>query len=85
MREISWIIPVKKSTILGCPIFIRQLRFEFNDPSVPHGLIMSKKALSPAEQLQWQALLNSMRSDGSMRRIFEKYFKPELAAAMVNF
>jgi len=58
---------------------------EFNDPSVPHGLIMSKKALSPAEQLQWQALLNSMRSDGSMRRIFERYFKPELAAAMVNF
>ena len=58
---------------------------EFKDPAVPHGLIMSKKALTPAEQLQWRSLLDSMRSDGSMRRIFDKYFKPELAAAMVNF
>ena len=58
---------------------------EFNDPSVPHGLIMSKKALAPVELMQWRALIETMRSDGSMRRIFEKYFKPELAAAMVNF
>ncbi len=58
---------------------------EFNDPSVPHGLIMSKKSLPPAEQAQWHTLINGMRSDGSMRRIFEKYFKPALAAAMVDF
>jgi polar amino acid transport system substrate-binding protein len=58
---------------------------EFNDPSVPHGLIMSKKALAPADQLQWRALIDAMRSDGSMKRIFSKYFKPELAAAMVDF
>ena len=58
---------------------------EFNDPAVPHGLIMSKKSLSPAEQEKWRALVNDMRADGSVRRIFEKYFKPELAAAMVDF
>ncbi len=58
---------------------------EFKDPSVPHGLIMSKKALTEAEQEKWRALINEMRADGSMRRIFEKYFKPELAAAMVDF
>jgi polar amino acid transport system substrate-binding protein len=58
---------------------------EFNDPPVPHGLIMSKKALSPAEQEQWRSLVNAMRADGSLQRIFEKYFKPDLAAAMVNF
>ena len=58
---------------------------EFNDPPVPHGLIMSKKALSPAEQDQWRVLINGMRADGSMRRIFEKYFKPNLAAALVDF
>lgn len=58
---------------------------EFNDPSVPHGLIMSKKALPPAEQEKWRALVSGMRTDGTMRRIFEKYFKPEMAAAMVNF
>lgn len=58
---------------------------EFNDPAVPHGLIMSKKALPPVEQDQWRALINGMRADGSMRRIFEKYFKPDLAAALVDF
>jgi polar amino acid transport system substrate-binding protein len=58
---------------------------EFADPPVPHGLIMSRKSLSPAEQAKWHALIVGMRSDGSMRRIFEKYFKPDLAAAMVEF
>jgi polar amino acid transport system substrate-binding protein len=58
---------------------------EFNDPPVPHGLIMSKKSLSPTEQAHWRALINGMRSDGSLRRIFEKYFKPELAATMLDF
>ncbi len=58
---------------------------EFNDPSVPHGLIMSKKALSAAQREQWRAIVNAMRADGSMRRIFEKYFRPELAAALVTF
>ena len=58
---------------------------EFNDPSVPHGLIMSKKALSATEQEKWSSLVNSMRSDGTLRRIFEKYFKPDLAADLANF
>jgi polar amino acid transport system substrate-binding protein len=58
---------------------------EFNDPTVPHGLIMSKKALSPTQQEDWRALVNRMRADGTVRRIFEKYFKPDLAAAMVDF
>jgi polar amino acid transport system substrate-binding protein len=58
---------------------------EFNDPAVPHGLIMSNKALSPAEQEKWRALVNEMRADGSVRRIFLKYFKPDLADSMVDF
>lgn len=58
---------------------------EFNDAAVPHGLIMSKKALSVTQQEQWRAIVNAMRADGTMRRIFERYFKPELAAALVSF
>ena len=58
---------------------------EFADPPVAHGLIMSKKSLPPAEQQKWRALIDGMRSDGTMRRIFEKYFRPDLAAAMVDF
>jgi polar amino acid transport system substrate-binding protein len=58
---------------------------EFNDAAVPHGLIMSKKALSSIQQEQWRTLVNGMRNDGTMLRIFEKYFKPDMAAALVNF
>jgi len=58
---------------------------EFADPAVPHGLIMSNKAISQSEQDQWRALVDAMRADGTIRRIFEKYFKPDLAAKMVDF
>ena len=57
----------------------------FDDPSVPHGLIMSKKALSPAQQQAWRALVDGMRADGTVQRIFEKYFPRELARAMTQF
>lgn len=58
---------------------------EFNDPAVPHGLIMSKKALPPEEREKWRLLVTAMRTDGSMRRIFERYFRPDLAATMLEF
>ena len=58
---------------------------EFNDPPVLHGVIMSKKALSEVEQNEWRALVNAMRADGTVRRIFEKYFPADLAAAMTDF
>ena len=58
---------------------------EFNDPPVPHGLIMSRQALTAAQLEQWRAMISGMRADGTMQRIFEKYFKPELAAALVSF
>ncbi len=59
--------------------------WEFEDEAIPHGLIMSKRSLSLVEQEKWRALVNGMRNDGTVLRIFEKYFKPELARAMVNF
>ncbi|BAE51733.1 substrate-binding periplasmic protein [Paramagnetospirillum magneticum] len=58
---------------------------EFNDPAVPHGLIMSKASLSPEEQDKWRDLVREMRRDGTVRRIFQKYFPPDLAAAMTEF
>ena len=58
---------------------------EFNDPAVPHGLIMSKRALSAAERDKWRALVNQMRADGTVRRIFAKYFNPDLVESMVDF
>ena len=58
---------------------------EFDDPPVPHGLIMSRKSLSAPQQQAWRALIEAMRADGTVERIFEKYFKPELARAMTRF
>ncbi len=58
---------------------------EFNDPSVPHGLIMSNKSLPAEEREKWRVLVETMRADGTVRHIFEKYFPPSLAASMVEF
>jgi polar amino acid transport system substrate-binding protein len=58
---------------------------EFGDDAVPHGLIMSKKTLSAEEQEKWRQLMRAMRADGTVQRIFEKYFSPELARTLSNF
>lgn len=58
---------------------------EFDDPPVPHGLIMSRKSLPAAQQQAWRKLVDDMRRDGTVQRIFEKYFKPDLARAMTQF
>ena len=58
---------------------------EFDDPSVRHGLIMSKKALVATQQQAWRSVIDSMRADGTVQRIFEKYFHRELARAMTQF
>ncbi len=58
---------------------------EFDDPPVPHGLIMSRRSLPPEQQQAWRALVDAMRADGTVTRIFEKYFKPELARQLTQF
>lgn len=58
---------------------------EFDDPPVPHGLIMSRRSLPPEQQQAWRLLVDGMRADGTVERIFEKYFKPELARSMTRF
>jgi len=57
---------------------------EFHDPPVPHGLIMSRRALTSGEQAKWRAIVDGMRRDGTVLRIFEKYFPPDLARQMVE-
>ena len=52
---------------------------------MPHGLIMSRRALPAAQQEAWRGVIREMRADGTVQRIFEKYFKAELAQAMTRF
>jgi polar amino acid transport system substrate-binding protein len=58
---------------------------EFDDPPVLHGLVMSRKSISPAQQQAWRELMMSMRADGTVRRIFEKYLPADLARTMTQF
>jgi len=58
---------------------------EFGDEPVRHGLIMARKSLSAQEQEKWRMLMKNMRADGTVRRIFEKYFPPEMARTLTSF
>lgn len=55
------------------------------DKAVPHGLIISRKRISQAEADKWRALIDQMRADGTLLRIFEKYFSKEEARSLVYF
>ena len=57
----------------------------FADPSVPHGLIMSKKSLTTAQQAAWRALIEQMRADGTVLRVYQKYFPAALARTLTEF
>jgi polar amino acid transport system substrate-binding protein len=71
--------------IAGAQLKAQTAILEFADPPVPHGLVMSRKALPPAQQQAWHEVIQSMRADGTMRRIFEKYFPADLARQMTQF
>jgi polar amino acid transport system substrate-binding protein len=77
--------PFDYPTLQSARIRAQTAIVEFDDPPVPHGLIMSRKSLSPAQQQAWRELVAGMRADGTVQRIFEKYFKPELAREMTVF
>lgn len=71
--------------IAGAQLKAQTLILEFGDPAVPHGLVMSRKALAPAQLQAWRDVIQSMRADGTIRRIFEKYFPADLARQMTQF
>jgi len=77
--------PFDYPTIETAAIRAQTAILEFEDPAVLHGLIMSKKSLSPAQQQAWRTLVDGMRADGTVQRIFEKYFSPELARALTRY
>lgn len=76
--------PFDYSQVEGSAILDMTNIIDTHDDPVLHGLIMSKKSLPPDEQEKWRALVNGMRTDGATLRIFKKYFKPDLASAMVD-
>lgn len=77
--------PVDFPMIAGAQLKSQTTLLDFGDPSVPHGLVMSRKSLSAAQQGAWRDVINAMRADGTIRRIFEKYFPADLARQMTQF
>lgn len=51
---------------------------------VPHGLILSKKRFSESEANEWQAVIVSMKNDGTLQNIYRKYLPQEDVAKMLE-
>ncbi len=77
--------PFDYSQVAGSPVRDVTVIVDTGDAAVPHGLIMSKKSLSATEQAKWRALIDAMRKDGTLLRIFSRYFPVDLAASLVYF
>jgi polar amino acid transport system substrate-binding protein len=77
--------PVDYPAIEGSQLRALTTILEFDDPPVLHGLVMSRKSLSPAQQQAWRDVMGAMRADGTVLRIFEKYFPADIARAMTQF
>ena len=77
--------PFDFPVIAGAQLKAQTAILEFGDAPVPHGLVMSKKSLPPTQQAAWREVIQSMRADGTVLRIFEKYFPVDLAKQMTQF
>lgn len=54
------------------------------DKGVAHGMILSKSRFSEKQAQQWRNLIEGMRTDGSLKRIFERYLPPNEAAKLLG-
>jgi len=77
--------PFDFPVIAGAQLKAQTTILDFGDSPVPHGLVMSRKSLPVAQQQAWREVIQAMRNDGTMRRIFEKYFPADLARQMTQF
>ena len=54
------------------------------EKGVPHGLILSKKSFSESDVQQWRNILDTLRRDGTLARIFSRYVSEPEAARMLS-
>jgi polar amino acid transport system substrate-binding protein len=77
--------PFDFPVIAGAQLKAQTTILDFGDPPVLHGLVMSRRSLPAAQQAAWREVIQGMRADGTIRRIFEKYFPADLARTMTQF
>lgn len=55
------------------------------EKGVVHGLILAKSRFSESEARQWKALVATLRSDGTLRRIYSRYLSPSEVTTLLDF
>lgn len=55
------------------------------EKGVPHGLILAKSRFSETDAKAWQALVATLRTDGTLKRIYTRYLGAADASALLNF
>lgn len=55
------------------------------EKGVLHGLILAKSRFAESEAQRWRQIIDDMRNDGSLRRIYERYLSPAEAAVLLDF
>lgn len=55
------------------------------EKGVPHGLVLSKSRFSGADAVQWRALVQEMRADGSLKKIYLRYLPAAEADRLLDF
>jgi polar amino acid transport system substrate-binding protein len=56
-----------------------------DEKGVPHGLILAKSRFSADDAKAWQALVATLRADGTLRRIYARYLSAAEASALLDF
>lgn len=55
------------------------------DKSLPRALLLSKKQFTKAQAQEWKTLVQQMKDDGTLRRIYTKYTSRETADKLMQF
>ncbi len=55
------------------------------EKGIPHGLILAKSRFSEADATQWRALIDKMRSDGTLQLIYSRYLPNAEATRLLDF
>ncbi len=56
-----------------------------SDKSVPRALLFAKKHFTRAQVLEWRTLIQQMKDDGTLRRIYTQYAGKETADKLLQF
>lgn len=75
----------KKIADLGMESRIQVQDWTPGEKGVPHGLILAKSRFDEKDAEQWRALIERMRKDGTLKKIFSRYLPEDEAARILEF